>query len=436
MGSTFVTLDPSKSDTTKVFGGSTRPQTIWLQWVPGIVGQVTTGTDSVVFNSGEATKSRRLINSILAKPHLGDNKKNLAMLDDEDRYYPLFRGMVDVPMAGDPVLLCTIGGVQYYIGPLNTAGVPGYNPDHLETSDTLGFFKEAHEEDPNTDTDANYVSDIQGISKNWVDNHTTRLEKLANIELDDPDNTHNHLEHPATGKEMLGDIHGDLMLEGRHGNSIRIGSRNINPYIYISNTNISNREHAGYGSLIGILDRGTIRQHFAGATAYVLSSDNPEVNDSIRKIGGTVYNYDFGSEPYFQTQLFQISDRITIDSRHDSIFLSANKNVIIGAADSLIVKTKNDIMFDANNIYLGKAFDDSVSYEMEQAVMGNTLVEILEELLDGIGELFVGGTMGGISVTAAQSASPGWLKLDQQVRRKLNDMLSNFIYIEKNDTPK
>ena len=30
-------------------------------------------------------------------------------------------------------------------------------------------------------------------------------------------------------------IHGDLVFEGRHGNSIRIGSRNIHPYIIISN---------------------------------------------------------------------------------------------------------------------------------------------------------------------------------------------------------
>ena len=59
-------------------------------------------------------------------------------------------------------------------------------------------------------------------------------------------------------------IHGDLVLEGRHGNSIRIGSRNIHPYIIISNGRAPNNpvETSLDGTILAILENGSIRDHF------------------------------------------------------------------------------------------------------------------------------------------------------------------------------
>ena len=37
-------------------------------------------------------------------------------------YKPLLRGMVDMPIMGDSVLLCRFGGQNFYLGPLNTEG--------------------------------------------------------------------------------------------------------------------------------------------------------------------------------------------------------------------------------------------------------------------------------------------------------------------------
>ena len=74
-----------------------------------------------------------------------------------------------------------------------------------------------------------------GISKNWTSKASQRLEKKNNIKLDDPLESKNRFAHPITGEKVLGDIHGDMLLEGRHGNNIRIGSRYVNPYIIISN---------------------------------------------------------------------------------------------------------------------------------------------------------------------------------------------------------
>ena len=43
----------------------------------------------------------------------------------------------------------------------------------------------------------------------------------------------NKLDGYEEGKSTIGEIHGDMMLEGRHWNSIRIGSRDVNPYIFL-----------------------------------------------------------------------------------------------------------------------------------------------------------------------------------------------------------
>ena len=59
-------------------------------------------------------------------------------------------------------------------------------------------------------------------------------------------------------------IHGDLLFEGRHGNSLRIGSRNINPYLIISNgRDVHNVVETSLDStILSITHRGTIRDYF------------------------------------------------------------------------------------------------------------------------------------------------------------------------------
>ena len=429
MGSTFVTLDPSKSDTKKVFGSS-KPQNIWLQFVPGIVTSVVNNTEDLAFGGEKQSASRRLINSILAKPHIGENLKSKAVIDEEDRYYPLFRGMVDVPMVGDQVLLCTMGGIQYYLGPVNTAGVPGYNPDHLENRD-MGFFSQLDGEDDLT------------ISKNYRERGGTyRLEKKYNIGLDDPDNDRGHFNHPVSGNEILSDTHGDLIFEGRHGNNIRIGSRDVNPYIIISNSNVTSHEVWYHGSNISLIDRGTINQYLGSEmgkqlsdaqATYNLSSDNPDINDSKRVIGGDLYNYEFGTNAprqgvHNENQIFQTSDRITIDARNDSIFLSAMKNVVIGTGNSFILKAKNACVLDANNIYIGQE-------AKEPLVLGFKLTKILEDIIKAIGQLQVGATVGGISAPVQGSGSPGWIQLEQ-IKGDVMACLSDFHFIEDNEVDK
>ena len=123
MGSTFTTF-PDRYDKTSIFGTKEKLP-IYLQFVPGIVIDVVNARDSAKF---EGVKDR--IGTIKALPHIGaQGIKKGTMIPEKHRYWPLMRGMQDIPVKGDPVLLCTIGDKNYYLGPLNTDGSPNFNDD-------------------------------------------------------------------------------------------------------------------------------------------------------------------------------------------------------------------------------------------------------------------------------------------------------------------
>ena len=236
MGSVITTL-PGLYDQTSILG-TKRPQLTYLQFQQGVV------TDVVTSKQSKACGGKlRNINSIIAQPHiLPDGVKRKGMGGEKNRYFPLFRGMVDVPVIGDPVLLCTIGGVQYYLGPINTAGLPNFNPDHLDVNNIQ------------TNETEKTLNEQKGISVNFKRGKVQRLHKPLNKILDDPN----------SDTTSLAELHGDLVFEGRHGNSIRIGSRHINPYIILSNGRpfTNSVETSLDGSIFSITELGSIREHF------------------------------------------------------------------------------------------------------------------------------------------------------------------------------
>ena len=113
MGSTYTTMP---GQTIKGFAGREYPVPMYMQFVPGHCIEVVHSVESLRFNGPNS------INSIIALPHLSEDVgKQRANSGEEFRYYPLLRGMSDIPSKGDPVLLCTIGRINYYLGPLNTS---------------------------------------------------------------------------------------------------------------------------------------------------------------------------------------------------------------------------------------------------------------------------------------------------------------------------
>ena len=400
MSSTFVTIDASKSDRKKIFG-DTKPQKVWLQFVPGSVIDVATSIDSAAY-----TKPRD-INSIIAKSHVSDdlNYKSTATT----RYYPLLRGISDTPVKGDQVLLCTFGGVNYYIGPINTINNPNWNIDHLNISDldlSGGRRNKTSERDKSN------------LSKNFSITPQSRMQKLYNEELDGP-------------QKAINDIHGDYILEGRHGNSIRIGSRNVNPYMILSNgrtpTNIV--ESINDGTIIGMFDNGSIWQHFKNDKKidgeeildyqFQLASDS--IEEPKRLVGGEQYNYE-----YSDSQLLTNSNKITINARKDNLILSSFSNTFIGAGQEIKLISNKPTTIESSNIYLG----EQAKEEKEPLVLGEQLKLVLEEIVGLIESLKVTACIAGLS----GPIDPMTLQKVTSIKNKLSNptFLSEYHFIEDN----
>jgi hypothetical protein len=344
------------------FGVKTKhPMPIYIQFVPGIVLDVIVNSESPAYNKPQD------INAIVAKPHYGESKSYKIL--NKKKYYPLFRGMVDVPTIGDQVLLCDFGDVDYYLGPLNTTNNPNFNIDHMNTSDP---------NIKNTDKYKNKVTnrDIIGLSKSFPLLPVARLQKKFKNKLD-------HLSDEK--RKDIKETHGDIVLEGRHGNSLRIGSRDLYPNIILSNYRLPfmTEESTNDGSIISMTSAGSIYDTLG--ENFIIGSDAVDGNDKYVGQGNDGeedrYDYKFGRDkednPKMANQIFMNSDKITFSTRNNNITLSAHKNVDIGAGNNLTINTKNLVSIDSTNIYLGKQAKE----QNEPLVLGEQLRLILEEMV-------------------------------------------------------
>ena len=414
MGSTFIKSKSSTSSGKGPFASSSASE-VFLQFVPGVVTDVcTSGLSKIYIND-------RDVNSIIAKSHASENP-NKGFAQDR-KYIPLLRGIVDVPTIGDPVLLCTFAGLDYYLGPLNTLNNPNWNPDLLNTIQL-----------PNNDPEvkSKTFKDSLQVSKNFKTTKHKRLMKLYNDDLDDPDKN----------QRAFRDISGDMLFEGRHGNSIRIGSRHKNPYLMISNgRNIVNRtESMNDGSLLCMFDSGKIADHFFsdgeldpqdGETIldkpFIIGSDT--IKEGKRFVGNELYNYE-----YKESQVLLSSDKITINSSVNDIILSSCNNLVMGSGNSIKLFSNNETVIESSNIYLGKQarMKQEEGEKPEPLVLGIKLKEFMVELLEILESAH--GLCQGAPIPVMDSTGAPLLPKWQGLIRKLKkpEFLSEYHYIEDN----
>jgi len=281
---------------------------------------------------------------------------------------PLFRGISDSITRGDLVLVTLIGKKSYYIGPLNTfnepnfSNAPFYSP-LLEDRDS----KEKKNVKKHTGYGEDYPGNLLGTSK---------LEKSKNTEMDLlPDSTYNVSKHS------------DLLLEGRHGNGIRIGSKNVFPVLNISNNNGPNKEELpSEGSLISLLSNGSIRQNFNLSTNFLLSTDifDDASNYVLNKGndgGESIFDYNFGdlNERTPSNQILITSDKITFDARgtNGDFTVSSNRNINFGSKKNFTLNNPGQSVINSGNIYLG----EPAKSKKEPVVLGDELRKVLEDII-------------------------------------------------------
>jgi len=393
---------------------------IYLQFTPAVVKKVIAGPETI------GCQSTRDFNAVYASTHLEDttNPNNIGT-----KHYPLFRGIVDPPVKDEQILSTVVAGVKYYLGPINTTNLPNWNIDHVHKMSTVQGNSELVNKSKNTE-DA------------FPKRMHSRLCKFVNTDLDYPEGI-------DLKDVSVGQIYPDMVLEGRYGNSIRVGGRYSSPYIIISNGR-HKKNHAETnhdGSLMAFFKKGTIRQHFKydskvenGGTfdeqtvelPFVLGSDSISSFETTREelkrfIGDGNYNYDYNSN-----QIFMNSKRITFNSKSDNIVMSSFNDLIMGSGNNTKLITNGYTSIESSNVYLGEQARLKIENgeEAEPLVLGIKLRETLKEFINIMKDFKVSGVVGGIS-------GPPSLDILSRIENLTNKLdsptfLSDYHYIEDN----
>ena len=322
---------------------------------------------------------------ILLKPTYGGHLDfDLPTLKGMVLAQPLLRGFADSIARGDSVIYTNLGSKFYYLGPINTLNNPNYSPDILHKQNL----------NPNRVVLDDRKDDDDGYNVNFIKRAINRVTKIKNIILDRPYDT--GIGEVGSDAEVESNV-SDLTLEGRHGNSIQLGYRFINPYLTIKN----NSTVGNNGSVLGMLSLGSIPDNI---NDYNLLSSDRRIgeelesiqegqysgylinfgNDEIGEPREDVFNIDFGKVEQSaeqQTDFDQViifSDRITFDAQQNDLTLSAFRNINFGAGRNLTITNKGFSVIESQNIYIGK----EAKNKAQPMVLGDELRVLLLEIMN------------------------------------------------------
>ena len=299
---------------------------------------------------------------------------------------PLLRGFSDSIATGDSVIYTNIGGVNYYLGPLNTTNNPNYTPDSYQQNikNTISLETDDRKFDEN------------GYNANYIKTNVAKHFKIKNTNLDRPYGV-------GLGEEGsdvdIESAYSDLSLEGRHNNKIAIGSRFINPYITIKN----NSSELNNGSIIGLFSLGSLSQNeinienlsvdkliekerAENKEGYIgdyigVGNDSTEAEGIARQDRFNLNFAEVGDDVNKQTEFDQIimfSDRITFDAQNNDLTMSALRNINVGSGQNISITSKKHTLIQSENIYLGK----QSKQKTEPIVLGEQLRILLEQVLN------------------------------------------------------
>ena len=189
---------------------------------------------------------------------------------------------------------------------------------------------------------------------------------------------------------------GDILTEGRQGQSIRIGgykspknilvddSNNGQPFILISNGQIKTNNGVDY--IVEDVNQDANSIYFLSNHKLPLKEANSKrdsYNESPLK-----------ADQYKGNQLILNADRVFINAKNESVLISSKKSIGINS-NTVNLDATDYMCVDANHIFLGKGARTSPEGLKEPAVLGNQLDNFLSVVLDmlqNIGQAMVDAT--------------------------------------------
>lgn len=234
---------------------------------------------------------------------------------------------------------------------------------------------------------------------------------------------------------------GDTLIEGRQGQSIRFtgfktelaDGRNINPFvddenngkplIIISNDQISTDN--GFDHIVEDVNEDS--------TSIYLTSDHtiPLIAASNKRDSYDTTKTDVPEDfnTYRGSQLIANSGRIVLNSKEDSILLSATRTVGING-QSINLDGESYTSIDSPRIYLGA----SAILETDPVLLGNETVKLLRDLVDSLRTFFTdletATTFSGETIPKFSLIVPSISKKLTNIEGRLELLKSDKVWVE------
>jgi hypothetical protein len=332
---------------------------------------------------------------------------------------PLFPQLKNYPLINETVLIFSFPNRNidkysnvkgyYYLNPINLWNHPHHNafPD---------VFKSETTDAQNADYESIQGGQVRRIKDN-----------SSEIELNSPEIGGTFVEkaniHPILP------FAGDNILEGRFGNSLRLGNTSKTKGEIKNNWSLSGEN----GDPITILRNG--QDPNSGEKGWIPVTEN--INNDLSSIYLTStqqipLNTDFPDFPalkknpeslseYSKNQIILSSGRLVFNSKGDSIFLSSNKSISLNASEDIALFSRNsNIALQGKEIKLGE------KTASEPIILGNKFMEGFEQLLFGISLLC--DSLSAEPFLGPSSATASNLKqMAENMKSQLNQYLSKSV---------
>jgi len=183
---------------------------------------------------------------------------------------------------------------------------------------------------------------------------------------------------------------GDILIDGRTGNSIRLGgykgtksliadkSSDTNPYIIINNGRINKPD-----TLLPVSE--DINKDLS--SIYIVSDHLVPLEQSRKKLTSNVEKT-INTDKYKGNQIILNSGRLVFNSKEEDIILTSKESLTISSKD-VNIDGEDYISIDAKKIYLGEnaMIADTQQGTPEPVVLGHQLDDFLSQLLDELNRL-------------------------------------------------
>lgn len=342
------------------------------------------------------------------------NTKNVA--------YPLMPHLTNYPLVNEVVLIFSLPNKTqsstlnnpeqfYYLNPISVWNHPHHNalPSPLLTT-----------EEATPENDVDYGQMEKGVSKKTQD---------SEFEL--------NLNPPSGGTFIeKGNIHpiipfmGDVIVEGRFGNSIRLGNTsklqnssynnnwsefgdNGNPITIIRNGQPTDSNDNGFLPIVENVNRDLSSIYLTSAQQIPLSTDFPDF-PSLKSNPASLKEYN-------KNQIILNSGRLVFNSNSDSIFLTSKKSISINSVEDIgIFSRNNNVILQGKEIKLGE------KNASESVILGDKFMEGFDQLLFGISLLC--DTLSSEPFLFASSPVAANLKVQaENMKSQLNQFLSKSV---------